>query len=374
MISGNTVRLGRVLGVEIKLDYSWFIVFVLVTVSLSGQIFPSMYAGWSRSAYWLLGALTSLLFFASVLAHEMAHSVVSQAYGVSVHDITLFIFGGAAHISEEPKTARAELLMSLAGPGTSLVIAAVLGLLALLSRNASPYLAAVSTWLAGINGSLAVFNLIPGFPLDGGRVFRALVWGITGNLQQATRLATGLGRLIAYGFIMVGVWQLFNGNWVNGLWIAFIGWFLESAAASSYRRFTVRHLLTGHTAHEVMTSECMPIPRNLTLDLFVEQVMLPSGRRCFPVQEDGRIRGLLTLHRIKEVPKDQWSRTRVEDIMIPWAELKSVRPDDDLNTVFDRMAAEDINQFPVVEGENLLGMVARDNLLDFIHRRTELGL
>ncbi|MBM4429167.1 MAG: CBS domain-containing protein [Chloroflexi bacterium] len=374
MSGGNALRLGRILGVEIKLDYSWFIIFVLVTVSLSGQIFPSLYAGWSRGTYWLLGALTSVLFFTSVLAHELAHSLVSQAYGVPVHDITLFIFGGAAHIDEEPKTARAELLMALAGPGTSLVISALFGLFALLSRSTSPHLGAIGTWLAGINASLAAFNLIPGFPLDGGRVFRALVWGLTGNLQRATQFATGLGRLIAFGFVLLGVWQLFIGNWVNGLWIAFIGWFLDSAAASSYRRFTLRHLLAGHTAREVMTSECTLIPRHLTLDVFVEQIMLPSGRRCFPVQEGGRIRGLLTLHRIREVPRERWSQTRVDDIMIPWAELKSVRPDEELNTVFDRMAAEDVNQLPVIEGDSLLGMVARDNLLAFIHQRTELGL
>jgi len=371
---GNTLRLGRLFGIELKLDYSWFIVFILLAWSLAGHYFPTIHPGWSAGTYWAMGAITALLFFASVVAHELAHSFVSQAHGVPVRDITLFIFGGAAQISEEPKGAHDEFLMALAGPITSLVIAAFFGLLWLVSLPASLLLHALAGWLAWINVGLTLFNLIPGFPLDGGRVFRAIVWAVTGNLRRATQIATGLGRVVAYGFIFWGIWQIFGGNWANGLWIGFIGWFLENAATASYRRVALQEMLAGHTAREVMMTDCPRIARGLTLDVLVDQVVLPSGRRCFPVMEDDQVYGLLTLHLIKKVPREQWATTRVEEVMIPQAELKTVKPDDELIVVFERMTAEDINQFPVVENGHLLGMVARDNVLAFLRTRAELGL
>ncbi|MFQ6058915.1 MAG: site-2 protease family protein [Anaerolineae bacterium] len=369
----NTLSLGRVFGIEIKLDYSWFIIFALLAWSLAGHYFPRIHPGWPVGTYWAMGLVTALFFFASVVAHELAHSFVSQAHGVPVRDITLFIFGGAAQISEEPRSARAEFLMALAGPATSLVIAALFGLLWLVSLPVSPLLHALASWLAWINVALALFNLIPGFPLDGGRVFRAILWAVTGNLRRATQIATGLGRLVAYGFIFWGIWQIFGGNWADGLWIGFIGWFLENAATASYRRVALQEMLAGHTAREVMMTDCPRIARGLTLDALVDQVVLPSGRRCFPVMEDDQVFGLLTLHLIKKVPRERWATSRVEDVMIPLAQLKWVRPDDELTTILDRMTAEDINQFPVMDAGRLLGMVARDNVLAFIRTRAELG-
>jgi len=370
----NALSLGRVFGIEIKLDYSWFIVFILVAWSLTGYYFPMTHPGWPTAVYWMMGVITALLFFASVVAHELAHSFVSQAQGVPVRDITLFIFGGAAQISEEPKSARDEFLMALAGPATSLAIAALFGLLWLVSRPISEPLHALAGWMAWINAALALFNLIPGFPLDGGRIFRALVWAITGNLQRATQIATGLGRAVAYGFIFWGVWQIFGGNWAGGLWIAFIGWFLLNAATASYRHVALQEMMAGHTAREVMMTDCPHILPGLTLDVLVDQLVLPSGRRCFPVMEGDRVQGLLTLHLIRKVPRERWATTRVRDVMIPRSELKAVGPDDELALVFDRMTAEDVNQFPVMEDDRLLGMVARDNVLAFLRARAELGL
>jgi Zn-dependent protease/CBS domain-containing protein len=373
-MTGNSLSLGRILGIEIKLDYSWFIIFVLVTWSLAAQLFPDLYPGWSRTAYWAIGVLTALLFFASVVAHELAHSVVSQHYGVPVTDITLFIFGGASHISDEPKTARGELTMALVGPATSILLSVVFGVLWLLTRGTGSYLSAISTWLAGINLSLGVFNLIPGFPLDGGRVFRAMVWAISGNLRLATRLATSLGRLVAFGFILVGVAQIFAGSLANGLWIAFIGWFLENASANTYRQLAVHDMLAGHKVSEVMTHECAHIPAGMTVEALVNDVLLPSGRRCFPVEESGHVQGLVTVHRIQQLPRKQWPLTPVDQVMIPRSELKTVRPDDALSDVFERMAREDVNQLVVVEGDELLGLIARDRLLNYIHMRGQLGV
>lgn len=373
-MTGNTLRLGRILGIEIKLDYSWFVVFVLVTWSLAGQLFPSSYPGWSRTAYWLVGLLTSLLFFGSVVAHELAHSLISERYGVPVHDITLFIFGGAAHISDEPKSARGELAMALVGPATSLLLSGVFGLLWFVTRGTPSYLHAISGWLGGINLTLAVFNLIPGFPLDGGRVFRAIVWALTGNLRLATRVATGVGRVIAFAFILFGVAQIFAGNLANGLWIAFIGWFLENASANTYRYLALREMLAGHKVSEIMTTECAHIPSSLTVESLVNDLLLPTGRRCFPVEEEGRVRGLVTVHRIQQLARQEWPTTRVDQIMIPRDQLKTVRPDDELYDVLHRMTTEDVNQLIVVDRDELLGLVARDRLLNYIHLRGELGV
>ncbi len=371
---GNTLRLGHLFGIELKLDYSWFIVFVLVTWSLSGEYFPKIHPGWSDSVYWAMGVMTALLFFASVVAHELAHSFVSQAHGVPVRDITLFIFGGAAHISQEPKSARHEFLMALAGPAASLVIAALLGLLWLVSQPVSPLLHALAGWLAWINLALGLFNLIPGFPMDGGRVFRAMAWSVTGNLRRATLITVELGKVVTIGLIFWGVQQIFSGNWANGLWISFIGWFVANASAVSYQQITIRELLAGHTVRKVMMTDCPHLLPRLTLDVVVDHLVLPSGRHCFPVVEKDQLHGLLTLHRIKEVPRAQWNTTRVENVMIPLAELKTVRSDDDLITVFERMTTEDVNQFPVVDTDGrLLGMIAHDNVLTYLNIRVALS-
>jgi Zn-dependent protease len=367
------VRFGRIFGIELRLDYTWFIVFMLVTWSLAVHYFPDTHPGWTQGTYWVMGILTSILFFASVVAHELAHSLVSRSYGVPVQDITLFIFGGAAHISEEPKRAQDELLMALAGPGASLIVAALFGLLWWLTQGIGGLVHALAGWLGRINLILGVFNLIPGFPLDGGRVFRAIVWYVTGNLRRATQVAAGLGQVIAFGFIFLGLWQIFSGNWADGLWTAFIGWFMNTAAVSTLRQATMEDLLKGHVVREAMMTDCPHVTRRLTLDVVVEHIVLRSGRRCFPVMEAELLQGLLTLHNINEVPRDRWPSTRVEEVMIPVAALKTVRPDDKLTTVFMRMTEEDINQYPVMEDGVFHGMIARDGLLSYLRTLSELA-
>ncbi len=296
-----------------------------------------------------------------------------RAFGTPVDNITLFIFGGAAHISQDPRRPREELLMALAGPGASLGLAALFYVLWWLSLAVAGPLHALTGWLAWINLLLALFNLIPGFPLDGGRVLRAIVWGLTGDSRRATIIAAGAGRLIAFGFIFYGIWQIFGGNWADRLWIAFIGWFLDSAATQTVRQLAVEDLLAGHTAREALLTDCPHVLPRLTLDVAVDQVAHPSGRRCFPVIEDGRLRGLLTLGQIAEVPRQRWPATRVANIMVPLVELKFVQPEDALTTVLGRMAAEEVNQLPVLEGERFLGIVSRDTLLNFLRARAELA-
>ncbi len=371
----NSIRLFRLLGIEVGLDFSWFIIFFLITWSLAAGYFPLATDGWSSPVTWLLAGVTSLLFFASVLAHELAHSVVAIATGVPVRSVTLFVFGGVAQISREPRRALDEFLIASAGPAMSLVLAVSFGFLWLIGRLLGlRALTAVGGWLALMNFSLVAFNLIPGFPLDGGRVFRSLVWGATGSLAQATRFASRIGQGVAFLFILVGLWLAFSGNWVNGLWLAFIGWFLQNAAMSSYQQVALRQVLEGHTARDVMTRDWPRVSRHLSLDRLVDEVILRTGRRCFPVVDEGRVWGIVTLHHVKRVPRAKWPVTSVGQVMTPFAQVKRVHPDDDLYDVLERMTVEDVNQMPVVAEGRLLGLVARDAVLSFIRARAELGI
>jgi Zn-dependent protease len=367
----NSLRLGKILGIEIRLDYSWFIIFTLITVSLVQFFYKEM--NFPTSLF--IGILTSLLFFTSVLAHELAHSFVARANGVPVHSITLFIFGGMARITQEPKRPRDEFFMALAGPATSIAIAILFGAIWFATSNLSKPIAELASWLGLINGMLAFFNLIPGFPLDGGRVLRSIIWGITGNLKKSTRIASIVGRGVAYIFIFIGIWRIFfQRDWLGGLWLAFIGWFLENAAANSYRQMALRNTLQGHTAREVMVTDCPFVPGALTLEELVHDYILYTSRRCFPVVNDEHILGIVTLHDVKKVPKERWHSTVVSEIMIPLEQLQTVHPEDGLFDVLERMTREDVNQLPVIDYGKLVGMVARDNVLAFIHARNELGV
>lgn len=260
----SSLRLGRVFGIEIGLDYSWFIVFALVTWSLAGHVFPMAYPAWSRGLMWGIGVLTSLLFFASVLAHELGHSLVSQRNGVPVRRITLFVFGGIAEMTREPRRPWHEFAMALAGPAVSLALGIAFLVLSRTVGNATP-VEGLASWLARINLMLAAFNLIPGFPLDGGRVLRALVWATTGSFARATHLAATTGQIVAYGLMAWGVFRGFSGDWVNGIWMAFIGWFLLSTAQTSLRQVTLEQMLRGHTAREVMMVDCPRVPPDLSV-------------------------------------------------------------------------------------------------------------
>ena len=370
----NTIRLGKVFGIEVGLDYSWFIILILITWSLAGH-YLDVYQAWTPEVRWGLALLTALLFFASVLAHEFGHSVVANAVGVPVRSITLFIFGGVAQITHEPRRALHEFLIAIAGPLVSFALAITFAL----AWAAGQFLgvrslAAVGSWLSATNLSLAVFNLIPGYPLDGGRVLRAIVWGATGNRSGATRVVGVIGQVVAWLFILGGIVLVFNGDWADGLWIAFIGWFLNSAATSSVREVGLQESLKGHTAREVMITDCPCVPPNLTLEQLVHDTILATGRRYFPVIDDGRLLGLVTVHRIKEVPRDQWPLTTVTQVMIPVERLVKTQPDEELAEVMERMASEDVNQLPVIDaGGRWVGMVARNNILSFIRRPVELA-
>jgi Zn-dependent protease len=366
------ISLGRIFGIPIKIDLSWIIIFLWVTISLGTQYAAGSSPIAPAILGWIVAVITSLLFFISVLIHELAHSLIARSYGVAVQDITLFIFGGVSQIAEEPRSAREEAIMAGAGPLTSLVLAAIYGGLFFLVRAVFPLLQAPMVFLATVNLSLGLFNLIPGFPLDGGRVLRAILWGARHDLKSATRIASYVGQGVAYLFILYGIYRAINGDWLNGLWLVFIGLFLDGAARSSYAQLTLRNLLAGHTASEVMNQGCVSLPQQLTLDLVVEQYLMPNPRRCFIINGPQGVIGLLTPQRVAQVSRDRWPQTHVGEVAIPLNEVKSVKPDTSLWQALQEMTSAGVNQMPVIVDGQLLGMVTRDSLLTFIRDRSML--
>jgi Zn-dependent protease len=367
----GSLKLGKILGISIGVNYTWFIVFVLVTMSLATSYFPSLYPDWGQVAYLGIGLLASVLFFASVLIHELAHSIVARAWDIPVKSITLFIFGGVANIEREPDRPLAEFLIAIAGPISSLLLALAFGLLWLLGRFLDlTAFAAVGGYLGTLNLWLALFNLIPGFPLDGGRVFRSAVWAWTGNMNRATRWAATAGRAVAVLMIIGGGFMILTGNWANGLWLAFIGWFLDNAASQSAQQAWIREALDGYTAADFASSGCQVVDSNMPLDWVVRDYVLPEGQSCFIVTEAYEEQGVATLEQIQQVPRQRWGWTPVRQIMTPLNALKPVLAGDSAYDTLQRMLAEKQSLLPVVDGDRLLGLIRQENLLRFARLRS----
>jgi len=368
----TTWRIGRLFGIAINVDSSWLIIFGLVTWSLARSYFPEQYPAWDTWLHWAVGAATSILFFASVLAHELTHSLVAISQGETVRSITLFIFGGVAEITEEPERPSVEFLMALAGPLSSLVIAAAFALLWLLARDLAEPIRAMARYLAMINGSLALFNLIPGFPLDGGRVLRAIIWGVSDNLRLATRVASWIGQGVAFLFIFAGLWQIFTGAWLNGLWIAFIGWFLKNAALTGYRQVVMRDVLREVRVDDLKAATFEAVSPGLTLQRLVDDYVLRRREHAYPVVEGDQLQGIICLHDVKTVPRERWDEMQVSQVMTPWERLVTVSAGDDVNTVLSRFGSHDVHQLPVVEGRQLTGIVRRADVIRYLQLRAEL--
>ncbi|TET47192.1 MAG: site-2 protease family protein [Dehalococcoidia bacterium] len=373
---GGAFSLGRIFGIQFRIHYSWFIIFVLITGSLSWQYFPYTYPEWSAPTYWLTGIATSLLFFASVVAHELAHSLVARANDIPVKSITLFLFGGVAHMTREASRHGAELRMALAGPVASLVIGGLFFGLHLLLQSVNEPVAALTFWLARINVVLALFNLIPGFPLDGGRVFRSLLWRFSGNYQRATRIAFEVGRGVGYLFVAGGVILMFlsRENWFNGLWLAFIGIFLTYMATASYRQTQWQAALMGVKVADVMTTTCPVISPYVTISRVVQDYIFVGGHQCFMVTDGGELQGILTLRNIKSVDQKTWDTTAVSDVMTPAERLKVVRMDEEVLSVLEQMEEYGISQMPVESEGRVIGLVTRDDVLRLLYTRSRLGI
>lgn len=363
----------EVWGIPIRVHLSWVLVFGLVTWSLAAGYFPAEYPGWTVGSYWAIGAVTALAFFACILIHELGHSWVGRRNGIPIESITLFVFGGVARISREPDRPGVEFRMALAGPATSFALAALFAGAWQLARDV-PLLAAPAIWLARINFLVAVFNLVPGFPLDGGRLFRAAVWHFTGSLHRASQVASFAGQLVAFGLIGWGILTVMGGNVIGGMWLAFIGWFLQNAAAHSHAEANLRELLRDVTVAQAMTSDCRRIERGASLERIVREEVLGAGRRCFAVTEGGRLTGLLTLHEIKAIPQERWVAVTAGEVMTPVEKVTAVEPKADLLTALKKMDDANVAQVPVLAGGELVGMIGREQILHYVRVRGELGV
>lgn len=369
----GSIRLGKIAGIEITINYTWIIIVVLIMWSLA-TAFMAIYPGWGTVTYWIVGFIAAILLFVSVLLHELAHSLVARSQGLPVRSITLFIFGGVSNIEREPQSAGVEFWMAIVGPITSIVIGVIAFLLYLpLARTNSP-LEAILNYLAIANILLGIFNLIPGFPLDGGRVLRSIIWKITGNLRRATRIASVIGEIVAVIFILIGVWVFFAGNFFSGIWLGFIGWFLLNAARTANAQVMLESMFKGVTVDQVMNRNPVTVPANISLQRLVDEDFLPQGLRSALVVQGEQFAGLITLNDIRRVPRDQWAQTPVGMAMIPVNRLHSVSPTQNLNDVLSLMANQDVNQLPVVQDGRVVGILSRDAIIRYIEVRRGLGV
>jgi Zn-dependent protease len=370
------IKLGRIFGIEIGLHYSWFIIALLITMSLAGH-FREHNPDWGYGLSWTLAIITALLFFAALVAHELSHAVVAKAHGLPVRSITLFALGGVAEIEKEAADAKTEFWMGIVGPITSFVIGAICLGIALALGWAPPGfperpLPAMLMWLGYINIVLAIFNLIPGFPLDGGRVLRAIAWWITGDAKRATTIAARVGQFIAFGMIVFGVMRFFGGAGFGGLWIAFIGWFLLSASRESYAQMAISEGLRGIHVGDVMSRDYPSVDGHSNLQTFVEEHLIRTGRRCFVVTFNGHTEGIITPNEVSKVERARWPYTTVADVMRPLDQVRTVAPDAAVTEALEMMAREDLNQLPIVADGELAGFISRSHILQLLQTRAQL--
>ncbi|HSJ06298.1 MAG TPA: site-2 protease family protein [Longimicrobiales bacterium] len=370
------IRLGRVLGFEVRIDHSWFILFALILWSFSYMAFPAHAPGLSPAVYFTMGLAGTLLFFVSLLAHELSHSVVARAKGIPVDGITLFLFGGMAHTRMEAETPGDEFQIAAAGPIMSIAIAVLLGAAWMLGiRLGWPvYILAVLQYIALLNLVLAVFNLLPGFPLDGGRLFRAVVWKVTGDMTRATRVASAGGRWLAYVLIAFGLLSAFAGNVLGGMWLVFIGWFLRNAAISTYQQHLLLDVLSGVRAGQAMTPNPDTVPPDATVRALMEDYFMRRRYTAYPVTRDGEPLGLVTLQRIRETPQEEWDTLRVSDIMIPFDAELAVRTDEPMIAVLDRLKKSPARRVLVLRNGALAGIITASDIAFWLERaRQESG-
>jgi Zn-dependent protease len=374
-------RLGRIFGIQIGVDYTWFIIFFIVAAGLSTGWLARYLPNVPLGLRWVVAGLTAILFFASVLLHELSHSVVALRSGMKVSGITLFLFGGVSKLADEPKSAGVELKMAIAGPLASVALALAFLALSFLFRSVVVF-STVFRWLGIVNGFLAAFNLVPGFPLDGGRVLRAGLWKWTGSLSESTRIAAGFGQGVGILMIVGGVLSYFVGGGFGGLWLAFIGWFLTQAAQSSYQQMMLREALTGVPVSHVMTGAVDFVPPDMTLDQVVHDYIMARNHPAFPVIEDGpvgsgqggRVLGLLCVTEVRAIPRQQWPAITARQAAAPLSDRNTISPGGDAWEALVRMSQENCGRLLVVEDGMLRGIISRTDIMRLMRSRLQLGL
>jgi Zn-dependent protease/CBS domain-containing protein len=361
----GTFQLGRLFGIDIRFHFSWIFIFVLVAWSLAGSFLPMNYPGWSTSTYWIVGILGSILLFASVLVHELSHSLVALSRGYKVRGITLFFLGGVSEIEEEAVKASEEFWIAVVGPLTSFVLAAIFWVLLQVNPGGSLQAEALFQYLAFINVALGVFNLIPAFPLDGGRVLKAAVWQTTGSLPKANAVASTIGSLLGFAMIGTGIVLAFiTGNFISGLWLVFIGWFIQSAASSSRQQYAVQTALTGRVARDAMQQEILPtVEPGITVQALLDEHISKEFQRAYIVSLGDTFQGLVSISDIRKVPPEERASKYVTEIMTRASDVITVRPDDPLESALQKLTANDINQLVVLENGKPAGLITRRDIL-----------
>ncbi len=379
----NSYKIGRIFGIDIRIHVSWIIIFLLITVNLAVGLFPGLYPDRSVVFHWLLGFVGSIIFFVSLLAHEMAHSLVAKARGLNVSQITLFLLGGVSNIEKEPDSPSTEFLMAVVGPATSVVIGIVFLFISRpmlggldpqtvtpseIATRLSPF-QLMLLWLGMVNILVGIFNLLPGFPLDGGRILRSAIWAFNRNLESATRISSYLGQAVGYLFIFGGLLMIFGfaipvfGKGVaGGLWIAIIGWFLTNAARQSYKQVVIMGQLENLRVRDLMRTDFKTVDESLPLEDFVDTYLIGSDDSSYVVEKEGKISGIISLSDLQKIARPRWPEKIVKDAMTRLPDLETASPDDEINDVLRRMSRKNIHQIPVMQEGEIVGLVSRRDI------------
>jgi len=372
---GKPIKLFNLLGFEVRIDLSWIIIAALVVWSLSIGLFPYHYRGLPARAYWLMGVSGAVGLFLSIIFHEFCHSIIARRYGMPMKGITLFIFGGVAEMGEEPTSARTEFMMAVVGPLSSIVIGLVFFGVSLhgMEREWPKPMIGVLEYLAYINGMLAGFNLLPAFPLDGGRMLRSILWGLKRNLRWATRISSGIGSGFGILLILLGFFQFFRGNFVGGMWWFLIGMFLRNAARMSYQQLLMRKALEGEPVRRFMKADPVAVPPSTLLNKLVDDFVYKYHFKMFPVVEDSeRLVGCVTTKQVSEIPREEWSRRTVREIATRCSPENTIEPQADAMEALSIMSRTGASRLIVVEGDRVVGVISLKDMLKFLSLKVEL--
>ena len=372
---GAKIPLFRLFGFQVNIDFSWFLLAVLITWSLAAGLFPGLYQGFDATTYWIMGIAGALGLFISIILHELGHALIARRCGMQMGGITLFIFGGAAEMNDEPPGPIAELLIAIAGPIVSLLLGVLALLVAMLETTLalSPPVAGVIAYLGWVNALLVVFNCIPAFPLDGGRVLRAILWRRRGDLRWATKITADIGGAFGIVLITLGVLSALLGNLIGGVWWFLLGMFLRGAARMSYRQVVFRRALEGEWVSHFMRPDPVTVSPELPIRDLVEDVLYTHQYKLYPVVDTrGDLHGCVTLDAVKDLPREQWDDNRVEDILMPCSDANTIEPDADAMDALTRLNTNDITRLMVVKDGTLVGMLALRDLLGFLSMKIDL--
>ncbi len=371
----DSLVIGRVKGIQIEVHLSWFIIFALVTFSLATGYIPNNYPGLDQMTRWIIGGIVALMFFLSVLLHELSHSLLSISAGIPVKKITLFIFGGVSQLDKEPDEPLKELKIAIAGPAMSLFLSVLFFLLATLSRNigAHEVFYVLFAYLSSANMVLAIFNLVPAFPLDGGRVVQALIWYFSGNLQKARKFSSAMGRVIGYVFIYFGIFMVLNGNILNGVWFAFIGWFINQMSQSSYQSMVMSDIFDKIFVSDFMTDKLEIVDDNLSVQALLEGYFYKYKYAVFPVRSNERITGIVSVESIKKTPRELRTQTTVRSITTPLTDNLIVRPGDTVSAAITKLFGNSVGRVLVMDQENLMGIVSKTDILNYLRIYSQLN-